>query len=119
MAHMIIELADYTKKTGGRTHCEYSGDWFLEEILWPQVKQTWMNSHCQIELDFNNVEIKPGFIDQAFSKLISKYRFMESKDCFILKCNDKNIIADIMAAIVGAEFKTFGRVYTQIFKKEV
>ena len=117
MAHELIEISEYTKKTVGRTHCEFSGDWFLEEILWPSVKNTWLNSHCQIEIDFDNVEYRPGFLDQVFSKLVSKYHFVESKDCFIFKCKDKNIIADVMAAIVGAEFKTFGKVFTNIWTK--
>ena len=116
MQQEIIEIANYTKKTGGRSDCEFSGDWFLDEILWPKIQDNWLNKHCKIKINFNNVEYKPGFIDQVFSKLVSKYKFIESKDCFIFICDDKNLILDILAAIVGAEYKIFNKIYTNIWK---
>ena len=39
---MLINLSDYTNKTSGRYRDSgnYSGEWFLEDILWPKLKDT-------------------------------------------------------------------------------
>lgn len=106
---MKIILSNYTTKTSGRYRDSgnYSGEWFLEDILWPVLK----DSNEKIEIDLNNCEIHPAFLDSAFSTLISKYKFTKSKDLLLFKCDDKNILMEIIGIIIGAEYKTFGKVY--------
>lgn len=114
---MKIDLKKYTNKTSGRFRDSgnYSGEWFLEDILWPNI-DICIKENSILEIDFNDVEITPQFIDQCFSQLIVKYNFKDTNKYLKFICNDKNIILDILAAIVGAEFKTFKKVYTNIWK---
>lgn len=109
---MIINLSNYTNKTDGRYRDSgnYSGEWFLEDILWPILKDTTE----KIEINFDNCNIHPAFLDAVFSNLISKYKFTKSSELLLLKCTDKNILMEIYGIIIGAEYKTFGRVFTKI-----
>jgi hypothetical protein len=108
---MKIEISKYTKKTSGRYRDSgnYSGEWFLEDILWPLLKDT----NEKIEINFDNCDIHPAFLDAVFSNLISKYKFTKSGELLLFKCNDKNILMEIIGIIIGAEFKTFGKVFTK------
>lgn len=108
---MLINLSDYTNKTSGRYRDSgnYSGEWFLEDILWPNLK----NATEKIEINFDNCEIHPAFLDAVFSNLISKYKFTKSSELLLFKCKDKNILMELIGIIIGAEFKTFGKVFTR------
>lgn len=109
---MIIRLSDYTNKTSGRYRDsgDYSGEWFLEDVLWPTLK----GASEKIEINFDNCDIHPAFLDAVFSNLISKYKFTKSSELLLLKCTDKNILMEIYGIIIGAEYKTFGMVFTKV-----
>ena len=109
---MKIEISKYTKKTSGRYRDSgnYSGEWFLEDILWPALK----NATEKIEINFDNCEIHPAFLDAVFSNLIFKYKFTKSSELLLFKCKDQNVLLEILGIIIGAEYKTFGTVFTKI-----
>lgn len=108
----IIKISDYTNKTSGRFRDSgnYSGEWFLEDILWPILR----DSEEKIEINFDNCEIHPAFLDSVFSTLISKYKFTKTSEMLLFKCKDQNILMEILGIIIGAEYKTFGIVFTKI-----
>lgn len=111
---MKIKLLDYTEKTSGRYKDSgpYSGEWFLEEILMPAINS--LSENEKIYLNFDNVNLHPGFLDEAFSKLISKYKFKKFADTFIFNGEDQSYVFDILSIIVGAEVYTFGKMLTKI-----
>ena len=111
---MEIKLSTYTEKTSGRykDSGEYSGEWFLEDILMPAINS--LSDGEKIYLNFDNCQIHPGFLDEAFSKLISKYRFQKFADTFMFNGQEQSYMFDILGIIVGAEMYTFGKVITQI-----
>ena len=111
---MKITLSKYTKKTSGRYRDsgEYSGEWFLEEVLIPTINS--LSDREKIILNLDNCQIHPGFLDAVFSNLISKYKYQKFADTFLLEAKDQNIIFDILGIVVGAEFQTFGKVITKI-----
>lgn len=111
---MEIILSKYTKKTSGRYRDsgEYSGEWFLEDILIPTINS--LSDGEKLILNLNNCQIHPGFLDSVFTNLISKYKYQKFADTFLLEADDQNIIFDIIGIVVGAEFQTFGKVITKI-----
>ena len=111
---MKIKLSDYTIKTDGRykDSGKYSGEWFLEDILIPALNQ--LKENEKIILNLDNCQIHPGFLDETFSKLISKYKFKDFANKFTFEMEDQNLIFDILAIVIGSEYQTFGKVHTQI-----
>ena len=106
-----IKLIDYTTTPSGRykRHGKYSGEWFRDEILMPNIIDAEIKNE-KIIINLNGFyKIPADFLDEVFGGLIRKYKYKNFSNLQIICNDDLGIIADIFSYVAEAQLLVFGK----------